>query len=95
MKYLRFTVCINFIDFVLKLQVLSDELDGERERRWKAEQAAGRLVEHVRKLQLQLSDAQRQSEQCVVREAKMEQELREKMERLGLLQKQVKYLKSL
>ena len=66
-------------------------MDGERERRWKAEQAAGRLVEHVRKLQLQLSDAQRQSEQCVVREAKMDQELREKTERLGLVQKQVKY----
>ena len=65
-------------------------MDGERERRWKAEQAAGRLVEHVRKLQLQLSESQRQSEQCVVREAKMEQELREKIERLELVQKQVK-----
>ena len=72
------------------LQVLNEELDCERERRWKAEQAAGRLVEHVRKLQSQLSESQRQREECVVREAKLEQELREKVEILGTVQKQVK-----
>ena len=46
-------------------------------------------MEHVRKLQSQLSESQRQCEQCVVREATVEQELREKVERLGTVQRQV------
>ena len=73
----------------MTIQVLTDELDGERERRWKAEQAAGRLVEHMRKLQSQLSECQRQRELRVVREAKLDQELTEKVEALGTLQRQV------
>ena len=75
---------------LMKFQVLNNELDLERERRWKAEQAAARLVEHVRNLQNQLSENQRQYEQCVVREARLEQELREKGKRLETMQGQVK-----
>ena len=71
------------------MQVLSEDLDRERERRWKAEQAAGRLVEHVRKLQSRLSESQCQHEQCVVREAQLQKEVREKTENLGTLQKQL------
>ena len=44
----------------------------------------------MRKLQSQLSESQRQREECVVREAKLEQELGEKVEILGTVQKQVK-----
>ncbi|XP_071958778.1 leucine-rich repeat and coiled-coil domain-containing protein 1-like isoform X2 [Antedon mediterranea] len=35
---------------------LMQELDGERERRWKAEQAARRLAEHIQDLQSKLND---------------------------------------
>lgn len=62
-------------------------MDRERERRWKAEQAADRLVEHVRKLQLQLRESQCQQEQCVVREAQLQQKLREITENVETLKK--------
>lgn len=83
----RFDLKIN--DGKNGMQVLSEDLDRERERRWKAEQAAGRLVEHVRKLQSRLSESQCQREQCVVREAQLQKEVREKTENLGTLQKQL------
>lgn len=67
-------------------------MDKERERRWKAEQAAGQLVEHVRKLQSQLSESERHREQCVVREAKLNEELLQKAENLAAMQKQVEEL---
>ena len=75
-------------------QALSDNLDREKERRWKAEQAAGRLVEHVRKLQSQLSECECHREQCVVREAQLDQELREKTENLTALLKEVEELQT-
>ena len=80
---------INFVP-----QALSDNLDREKERRCKAEQAAGRLVEHVRKLQSQLSQCEHHREQCVVREAQLDQELREKAENLAALLKEVEQLQT-
>ena len=75
-------------------QALGDDLDREKERRWKAEQAAGRLVEHVRKLQTQLSECECHREQCVVREARLDQELREKAENLTTVLKEVEELQT-
>lgn len=51
------------------------ELDTERERRWKAEQAASRLVEHVRKLQSRVTEQDTKHELVVVRGSQLEREL--------------------
>lgn len=51
-------------------------------------------MEHVRKLQSQLSECERHREQCVVREAKLDQELREKAENLTALLKEVEELQT-
>ena len=47
------------------------DLDIERERRWKAEQAADKLVEHVRTLQTKLGDTQTKHELCVVKNSQL------------------------
>ncbi len=49
----------------------TQDLDKERERRWKAEQAAERLVEHVRTLQTKLADVQAKHELCVVQNSRL------------------------
>ena len=72
--------------------MLTQELDTERERRWKAEQAAGKLVEHVRTLQSQRTDAQRQHELAVVRVAQLEREVEGEREGAQTLQAQVQEL---
>ena len=72
--------------------MLTQELDTERERRWKAEQAAGKLVEHVRTLQSQRTDAQRQHELAVVRVAQLEREVEGEREGSQTLQAQVQEL---
>ena len=72
--------------------MLTQELDTERERRWKAEQAAGKLVEHVRTLQSQRTDAQRQHELAVVRVAQLEREVEGEREESQTLQAQVQEL---
>ena len=59
-------------------QVLSEDLDKEKERRWKAEEAAGRLVEHVRNLQSQLSDSQRQNDAIQKRCEELERNAKER-----------------
>ena len=74
------------------MQVLTQELDVEREQRWKAEQAAGRLVEHVRTLQSQLTEAQRRHELAVVRAAQLEREVGEERGGVQGLQGQVQEL---
>lgn len=51
-------------------------------------------MEHVRKLQSQLSESQCQHEQCVVREAQLDQQLREKMETLQAMQRRMEELQS-
>ena len=73
-------------------QVLTKELDVEREQRWKAEQATGRLVEHVRGLQSQLTEAQRRHELAVVRAAQLEREVGEEQGGVQGLQSQVQEL---
>ena len=57
------------------------ELEEERERRCKAEEAAGRLVEHVRSLQSQLEGISRERELAVVRATKLGEELQTERER--------------
>ena len=61
--------------------MMSQELDGERERRCKAEKVAARLVEHVRSLQTQLEERMRERELAVARAAKLDGELRAERER--------------
>ncbi len=61
-------------------QATADELEQERERRGKAELAAGRLVEHVRSLQAQVAETQRMYELAVVRAAETEEQLRREKE---------------
>ena len=56
-------------------------MEGERERRRKAETAAGRLVEHVRSLQTQLEESRRERELSIARVAKFDRELRAEKER--------------
>ena len=73
-------------------QVLTQELDTERERRWKAEQAAGKLVEHVRTLQSQRTEAERRHELAVVRVAQLEREVEGEREGAQTLQSQVQEL---
>ena len=73
-------------------QVLTQELDTERERRWKAEQAAGKLVEHVRTLQSQRTEAKRRHELAVVRVAQLEREVEGEREGAQTLQSQVQEL---
>ena len=68
------------------------ELEGERERRWKAEQAAGRLVEHVQSLQSQLGEAKRKHELVVARAAHLEGELEGEREKGQRLQTQIQQL---
>ena len=65
-------------------QLLMLELDGERERRLKAEQAASRLVTHVKNLQGRLSEADKKHEATVVRAAQVQGRLEEE-QRAGLL----------
>ncbi len=60
----------------LFLQVLISQVEGERERRLKAEMAAERLVEHVRSLQSQVAEGQRRHELAVVRVAEVENQLK-------------------
>ena len=72
--------------------MLTQELDTERERRWKAEQAAGKLVEHVRTLQSQRTEAERRHELAVVRVAQLEREVEGEREGAQTLQAQVQEL---
>ena len=65
------------------------ELDGERERRWKAEQAAARLVEHVRTLQSRTEEEGRRRELGVVKTTQIEQELAGEKTTNQSLQKQI------
>lgn len=74
------------------VQVLTLELDGERERRWKAEQAASRLVEHVRKLQSRVEVVEKKHELAVVRGSQLEGELDRERETNQVLQRQVEQL---
>lgn len=73
-------------------QTLTSDLDKERERRWKAEQAAERLVNHVRALQTKLTDMQAKHELCVVRNSHTDQELKEKNKTVNTLQSQLDQL---
>ena len=72
--------------------MLTQELDIERECRWKAEQAAGKLVEHVRTLQSQRTEAERRHELAVVRVAQLEREVEGEREGAQTLQSQVQEL---
>ena len=72
--------------------MLTQELDTERERRWKAEQAAGKLVEHVRTLQSQRTEAERRHELAVVRVSQLEREVEGEREGAQTLQAQVQEL---
>ncbi len=53
------------------------ELDGERERRWKAEEAASRLVVHVKTLQSRLTEADRRQEAAALRSFQAQGKLEE------------------
>ena len=44
-------VFVSYFIFHVCLQQLTQELETERERRWKAEQAARKLTDHIRDLQ--------------------------------------------
>lgn len=68
------------------------ELDSERERRWKAEQAASRLVEHVRKLQSRVTEQETKHELAVVRVAQLERDLEGERGTNQTLQNQVQQL---
>lgn len=76
----------------MPVQVLTLELDAERERRWKAEQAASRLVEHVQKLQSRVTEQETRQELTVVRGAKLERELEGERDTSKTLQTQVQQL---
>ena len=52
-------------------------MDSERERRWKAEQAASRLVVHVRNLQSRLTESDKRQEAAVLQATKIHKELAE------------------
>lgn len=56
-------------------QLLSKELDSERERRWKAEQAARKLITHIRLLQASEEEQRRKHEMALSRVMKLEQEI--------------------
>ena len=64
------------------------ELVEEKERRSKAELAAGRLVEHVRSLQTGLEKAHRDRELAVAQAASIGQELRAETEMVEQLRKE-------
>lgn len=65
------------------------ELEEERQRRNKAEMAAGRLVEHVRSLQAQLEESTRGRELAVARTAKLDAELKKERERTASLEGEI------
>ena len=73
---------------------MTKDLDLERERRWKAEQAAGRLVEHVRALQSQLNEAQKKHELTVVKNAQLEKDVTQEGETVTTLQHQIEQLQN-
>ncbi|XP_065913509.1 leucine-rich repeat and coiled-coil domain-containing protein 1-like [Dysidea avara] len=56
-------------------QLLTKELDNERERRWKAEQAARKLIDHIRLLQASEEEQRRKHELALSRVMRLEQEL--------------------
>ena len=77
---------------VIWLQVLSGELDGERERRWKAEQAASRLVEHVKTLQSRVTETEKRHELTLVQRSKLERALEEERGMNETLKKHIQQL---
>ena len=72
--------------------MLTRERDSEREQRWKAEQAAGRLIEHVRTLQTRVTDTQRGQERIVAMAAKLEAELASERSTVQSLKDKLKQL---
>ena len=75
---------------------MSEDLDRERERRWKAEEAAGRLVEHVRNLQSQLSESQHQNNTIEKHAENLEREVKERQAEVeGLKSTEAKHLEML
>lgn len=76
------------------MQALTKDLDLERERRWKAEQAAGRLVEHVRVLQSELNEAQKKHELTVVKNAQLEGDINQERDTVTTLQHQIEELQN-
>lgn len=74
---------------------MSQELEEERQRRTKAEMAAGRLVEHVRSLQTQLEENIRGQELAVARAAKLDRELKGEREKTTRLEGEVRKVQEL
>ena len=68
------------------------ELDAEREHRWKAEQAASRLLEHVHNLQSRVTEVERSHELVIVRGSQLEKELSNERGTNQTLQKQIQRL---
>lgn len=67
----------------------TQDLDQERERRWKAEQAAERLVEHVRTLQTKTTNIQAKHELCVVQNSQLKTKLSDSDKNIESLKSQL------
>ncbi|XP_011402544.1 PREDICTED: leucine-rich repeat and coiled-coil domain-containing protein 1-like [Amphimedon queenslandica] len=71
------------------------EVEEERERRWKSEQASVKLAEHVRRLQLQSEDWQKKFEVSVTKRNQLESALINEKEKASQLSIEIKRLKTL